>query len=108
MGLARAVAACQNESFVFEFLRRPAGDGKELVVLDRQECSQAEPEILSQHLIAAPCMVREDGRGDPRPLQLAEAAAITAAPEASTLTGGTIEASDSIPADGRSARTLLG
>lgn len=65
--LARAVAANQEAQHIFEFLR-PAGDGKELVVLDRQDCSNAEPEILAQHLIAAPCMVRIDGKGEPRPL----------------------------------------
>jgi len=86
--LARAVAACQGELLTFEFQRRPAGDGKELVVLDRQECAQAESEILSQHLIAAPCMVREDGCGDPRPLQLTDVhpAAVAAAGGASLST----------------------
>ncbi|CAE8635265.1 unnamed protein product [Polarella glacialis] len=65
--LARAVAACKDSHLVFQF-KRPAGDGKELVVLSREECSKAQKEVLDQHLIAAPCMVRIDGNGEPRPL----------------------------------------
>ena len=30
------------------------GCRRELVVLDRQECAAAEPQILAQHLISAP------------------------------------------------------
>eukprot|EP00441_Pelagodinium_beii_P007766 CAMPEP_0197690432 /NCGR_PEP_ID=MMETSP1338-20131121/108338_1 /TAXON_ID=43686 ORGANISM="Pelagodinium beii, Strain RCC1491" /NCGR_SAMPLE_ID=MMETSP1338 /ASSEMBLY_ACC=CAM_ASM_000754 /LENGTH=234 /DNA_ID=CAMNT_0043272879 /DNA_START=12 /DNA_END=713 /DNA_ORIENTATION=+ len=62
--LARSVAGCKSSHLEFRFLR-PAGDGKELVVLDRLECIAAEPEVLAQHLIAAPCMVRVDGKGEP-------------------------------------------
>jgi len=58
--LAAAVAACGEDTYSFEFLRL-GGDGKELVVLDRSECKAAEPEILAQHLIAAPAMVRGQG-----------------------------------------------
>ncbi|CAE7633978.1 DEGP10 [Symbiodinium pilosum] len=65
--LARAVARCDQQQLVFNFLR-PNGDGKELVVLDRADCQTAEAEILAQHLIGSPCMVRVDGRGEPRPL----------------------------------------
>eukprot|EP00435_Cladocopium_sp_Y103_P032832 s1367_g8.t1 len=65
--LARAVSRCEEEQLVFNF-QRPHGDGGELVVLDRKEAIDAEPEILAQHLIAAPCMVRSDGKGEPRPL----------------------------------------
>eukprot|EP00931_Biecheleriopsis_adriatica_P100370 TRINITY_DN75696_c0_g1_i1.p1 TRINITY_DN75696_c0_g1~~TRINITY_DN75696_c0_g1_i1.p1 ORF type:complete len:564 (+),score=113.94 TRINITY_DN75696_c0_g1_i1:24-1694(+) len=65
--LARSVAACKDEQLVFEFLR-PTGDGKELVVLDREECETGQKEVMEQHLIAAPCMVRVDGKGEPRPL----------------------------------------
>ncbi|CAE6935029.1 DEGP10 [Symbiodinium sp. CCMP2592] len=65
--LARAVARCEQQQLVFHFLR-PFGDGKELVVLDRSECQTAEAEILAQHLIGSPSMVRIDGRGEPRAL----------------------------------------
>lgn len=58
--LAAAVAACKQDTYTFEFLRL-GGDGNELVVLDRAECKAAEPEILAQHLIAAPAMVRGPG-----------------------------------------------
>lgn len=64
--LAVAVAGCKEKFLTFEFLR-PGGDGRELVVLDRAECDRAEAEVLAQHLIAAPCMVRQ-GDGEPRPL----------------------------------------
>lgn len=76
--LAQLVAACDTEALIFEF-QRPTNDGKELVVLSRKECQQAEPEILEQHLIASPCMVREDGRGEPRPLRPPQAADTSAA-----------------------------
>eukprot|EP00913_Durusdinium_trenchii_P031225 g29236.t2 len=65
--LARAVSRCEEEQLVFHF-QRPHGDGGELVVLDRHEAHDAEAEILAQHLIGAPCMVRCDGQGEPRPL----------------------------------------
>lgn len=65
--LARAVARCEQQQLVFHFLR-PFGDGKELVVLDRSECQTAEAEILAQHLIGSPSMVRIDGHGEPRAL----------------------------------------
>jgi len=65
--LAKLVGECQEEHYVFEFLR-PAGDGKELVVLDRAVCVEAEPQILEQHLIASPSMVRCAG-GSVRDLQ---------------------------------------
>jgi S1-C subfamily serine protease len=58
--LAEEVAACKQATYTFEFLRT-GSDGKELVVLDRDECSAAEPEILKQHLIAESAMVRGPG-----------------------------------------------
>lgn len=58
--LAQAVASCESSSLAFELLR-PAGDGKELVVLDRDACNEAQPQILAQHLIAVACMVRQEG-----------------------------------------------
>lgn len=58
--LAEMVAACEKSTYTFEFLRT-GSDGKELVVLDRDECGAAEIEILKQHLIAEPAMVREAG-----------------------------------------------
>lgn len=68
--LAEAVAACEDDILVFEFLR-PNGDGTELLTLDRLECQKAEPELLSQHLIASPCMVRGSD-GELRPLEPAQ------------------------------------
>lgn len=73
--LASAVARCTAPLLTFEFQRSPGGEGKELVMLSREECQQAEDEILKQHLIASPSMVCEGGRGDPRPLSLPEAVA---------------------------------
>lgn len=58
--LARAADTCAADNFVFEFLRL-SGDGKELVVLDRSVCVEAENDILVQHLIASPSMVRCSG-----------------------------------------------
>merc|ERR1712093_619495 len=58
--LAQEVADCKQDVYIFEFLRT-GSDGKELVVIDREECSAAEPEILKQHLIAEPAMVRGPG-----------------------------------------------
>merc|ERR1712187_556815 len=55
--LVRQVASCTTTTYTFEFLRT-GSDGKELVVLDSEECARAEPEILRQHLIAQPAMVR--------------------------------------------------
>lgn len=72
--LAEAFEHCAEEQLVFKFLR-PAGDGKELVILDRAECVAAEQEVLAQHLIASPCMVRQNGMGEPRPLEPRAAAA---------------------------------
>jgi len=65
--LARAVARCRETTLIFEF-PRPAGDGREIVALDRAESVAAEAEILQQHLIAAICMVRPEGHGEPQPL----------------------------------------
>jgi len=73
--LAEAVTACEAMALVFEFLR-PLGDGKELVVLDRAECLAAEQEVLAQHLIGSPCMVRQDGKGEPQPLSLRQSSQV--------------------------------
>mmetsp|Transcript_43452 Transcript_43452/g.93594 ORF Transcript_43452/g.93594 Transcript_43452/m.93594 type:complete len:544 (+) Transcript_43452:156-1787(+) len=75
--LAQAVAKSDAELLVFEFART-AGHGKDLVILNREECNQAEEEIRTQHLIASPCMVREDGLGEPRPLSDTATAAAAA------------------------------
>merc|ERR1712216_685710 len=58
--LAQLADSCDAAQYVLEFLR-PASDGKELVVLDSAECKAAEKEILVQHLIASPGMVRRPG-----------------------------------------------
>jgi len=55
--LAEEVVDCSTETYTFEF-SRTGSDGKELVVLNRNECSAAESDILKQHLIAAPGMIR--------------------------------------------------
>eukprot|EP00929_Paragymnodinium_shiwhaense_P077237 TRINITY_DN39775_c0_g1_i1.p1 TRINITY_DN39775_c0_g1~~TRINITY_DN39775_c0_g1_i1.p1 ORF type:complete len:565 (+),score=125.89 TRINITY_DN39775_c0_g1_i1:72-1766(+) len=60
--LAQLADASETPQLSFEFLR-PAGDGKELVVLDQAECKAAEAEILAQHLIAHPGMVRRAASG---------------------------------------------
>lgn len=58
--LAQEVAECRQKTYTFEF-QRTGNDGKELVVLDREECAEAATEILKQHLIAEPAMVRRSG-----------------------------------------------
>jgi len=55
--LAQEVAASSQPTYTFEF-QRTGSDGKELVVLDREECARAAPHILQQHLIADSAMVR--------------------------------------------------
>jgi hypothetical protein len=55
--LAREVTTCSQLTYTFEFLRT-GSDGKELVVLDREECARAEVDVLEQHLIAESAMVR--------------------------------------------------
>jgi hypothetical protein len=55
--LVRNVASCTTKTYTFEFLRT-GSDGKELVVLDREECARAELEIMQQHLIAESALVR--------------------------------------------------
>lgn len=63
--LAELVEACTSDFYEFEFLRS-TGVGMDLVVLDKTECMEAERQVLAQHLIATPSMVRPDGQGEPR------------------------------------------
>merc|ERR1711972_91474 len=77
--LAQEVARCDQTTYTFEFLRT-GSDGKELVVLDHEECTHAEAEILQQHLIAEPAMVRGNGGTLQPPASRAERVANGAKP----------------------------